>query len=433
MTAAADRSGWRAVLIGVSRYTDTGVPDIPAAGNNVVDLASLLTSPTGAGLADDHCTVLVDPERNSQVGAALAGSAKSAEDVLLVYYTGHGLLDQQGRLYLALPDSNPDHPAWSSVRFETLREELIGSRARARILILDCCFSGRAFEAMSGQPSLVDGQLDIHGTYTIASSAGNEPSVAPDGDRNTAFTAALLSAATNADVTLDQLFVQIDEILCRKGRPRPRRRTVNAAGGLHLFAVPGVRRNPDGTVATTSDEARRQAELSYQRGQRCLDRGDLPEAERWWRQAAAQGHIVAMNTLANLLSEKGKATESRNWYRMAAEQGDVYAAMRLASASYEAQGFRDAEHWWRLAAETGNVDAMYNLAVVLEKGFRFDDALAWYRRAAKADCTDAMHNLAIRLRNLGQLPEAATWWRKAGHEQPQRNNEQPRGPHPWSR
>ncbi|UGT43284.1 tetratricopeptide repeat protein [Nocardia yamanashiensis] len=397
VTSAAGRSGWRAALIGVSSYTH--LPAIPAASNNVAAMARLLTSPTGGGLADQHCTALVDPEQSTQVGAAVA-AVRSAEDVLLVYYTGHGLLDQRGQLYLALRGSNPSQPDWSSVSFALLRNELIASRAKSRILILDCCFSGRAFEAMSDQAALVNGQIDIRGTYTIASSAANEPSIAPKGAPHTAFTAALLEAATTADLTLDELYTRIDEILQRGGHPRPQRRSVNAAGGLRLFTVPGIRHNPDGSVVITPpaipDKDHRHGEVLYMQGRQCAERGQLSEAERLWRQAASRGHVIAMCTLANLLSRRGRATESRAWYRKAADQGDIQAMLCLACASYKVNQFDEAEHWWRKATKVGN--------------------------------SDAMHNLAILLRARGRRSEAERWWHKAGHEEQQRNDERLRCP-----
>ncbi|WP_327097344.1 caspase family protein [Nocardia vinacea] len=148
MTAAPKRDGWRAALIGVSRYADPTFSDIPAARNNVEDLARTLTAPGGA-FSEEHCTVLTNPDQSMQVGEAIATAAQNAHDVLLVYYAGHGLVGRGGRLYLVLPGTDRDHPEWSSVPFTTLRDELMDSPARARILILDCCFSGRAFEAMS--------------------------------------------------------------------------------------------------------------------------------------------------------------------------------------------------------------------------------------------------------------------------------------------
>lgn len=430
MTPAPSRSGWRAALIGVSRYIDPEFPDIPAALNNVADLARLLKAPTGSALAASQCRVLTDPEHNTQVGKAVAAAAREADDVLLVYFAGHGVVDRRGRLYLALTGTSRDEPEWSSVPFATLRDELVSSPARARILILDCCFSGRAFEAMSAPSSLVDGQIDIQGTYTIASSARNEPSAAPQGHRHTAFTAALLGTATHTGLTLDQLYRKIDQALHRDGYSRPQRRTVNIAGELRLFTPPTYRPVPGditSIASTIHKSADSDADSLFDNGQRFADQGDLSQAESSWRQAASQGHTGAMNNLANLLDSQGQAREAHEWYREAAERGDIVAMGNLAALLYQVKRLSDAELWWRRAAESGNTDAMYNLALMFDKARHLDEALAWYRRAAEAGHADAMHNLAIRLRYGGQLSEATTWWQRAGHRRAQRASEKLRG------
>ncbi|WP_052281098.1 caspase, EACC1-associated type [Nocardia vulneris] len=411
---AAPRSGWRAVLVGVSRYSHPGTPDIPAAANNVADLAELLTAVTGTGLADDHCSVLIDPGDSGQVGKAVRNAALEAEEVLVVYYTGHGMVDDRGRLHLALPNSDRDHLAWSSVPFATLREELTRSSARARVLILDCCFSGRAFEAMSSSASVVDGQLDLHGTYTMVSSSADETSFAPEGYRNTAFTAALLNAAAGTDYTLDELYQQIDRLLRQRGHPSPRRRSVNVAGDLRIFS---------GSQPADIGDPK---EL-FERGLEAADHGDLLQAESSWRKAASQGHPGAMNNLGNLLTTRRKTAEAHDWYRKAAEQGSLVAMVNLANLLHRVKEFNDAKQWWRRAAEFGNADAMHNLAVALDKSLHIDEAIAWYEQAARAGHTDSMHNLAIRLRYLGQLKEATGWWHRAGHRHAQRANEKPRG------
>lgn len=433
MSPASTRSGWRAVLVGVSRYDDIEFPDIPAAANNVADLAQLLTATDGGGLAEIHCSVLTNPD-SQQVGRAVGSAAREAEDVLLVYYTGHGVVDRRGQLYLALSGSSKEQPKWSSVPFSTLRDDLMTSRARTRVLILDCCFSGRAFEAMSGPSTLVEGQIDIQGTYTIASSSRTEPSIAPEGHRHTAFTAALLGAAAERALTLDELYRKVDQILVRNGHPRPQRRSVNVAGELRLFTTSvlpaGSGDNTTRPVVVPADTTGDATETQFVRGQQFADGGDLPQAEVLWRSAALQGHTGAMNNVANLLRTQGKVREAHDWWRKAAEQGNVDAMGNLGILLHEVKRSSDAEHWWRRAAEAGNPDATYNLAVLLDKSMRFDDALTWYRQAAHAGHSDAMHNLAIRLRYRGHIAEAAIWWQRAGHQRAQRASEKLRGPAP---
>lgn len=76
------------------------------------------------------------------------------------------------------------------------------------------------------------------------------------------------------------------------------------------------------------------AEQMYQQGQACYQSGDYPEAAKWYRKAAEQGHIQAQLELGfayeNGNGVKQNSIEAVNWYRKAAEQGYAAAQDRLA-------------------------------------------------------------------------------------------------------
>jgi uncharacterized caspase-like protein len=150
-----DATRSRAVLIGVSRFQSEQLQPIPAVRANPHDLRAALTHPThGSILAgpEDGCRVLADDTDQASVGAALASASKHAADLLLVYYSGHGLLDNDGRLHLAVRSTNPEHLGWTAIPIELIKRELGRARAKARVLVLDCCFSG---EAGSQQPGAI--------------------------------------------------------------------------------------------------------------------------------------------------------------------------------------------------------------------------------------------------------------------------------------
>ncbi|MFF4490457.1 caspase family protein [Streptomyces sp. NPDC001544] len=189
---------------------------------------------------------------------ALAQAAREAEDLLLVYYTGHGLLDEDGLLHLALSSTDPGHVSFTGVPVDLVKRYLGRARARLRILVLDCCFSGRAVAAMAGSASLLSAQLDLSGTYTFTSTTATAPSHAPPGQRHTAFTAALLDALNQPEpLTLDDIHQHIDTLLQGAGLPRPQKRSVNAAGDIALVRGPAQPPGTDTKAATDgADEVR---------------------------------------------------------------------------------------------------------------------------------------------------------------------------------
>ncbi|MEU5088963.1 caspase family protein [Streptomyces sp. NPDC021356] len=234
-----DPAASRAVLIGCGVFDDTDLPAIPAVNSNLADLRAALTEDTYGILPPAHCRVLADPADHRSVGMALASAARDAEDLLLVYYTGHGLLDEDGLLHLALSSTDPAHAAFTGIPVDLVKRCLGRARARLRVLVLDCCFSGRAVAAMTESGSLFSAQLEVSGTYTLTSTTANAPSHAPPGQRHTAFTAALLDALNQpTPLTLDGIHQHIDTLLQGAGLPRPQRRSVNAAGDFALARGP---------------------------------------------------------------------------------------------------------------------------------------------------------------------------------------------------
>ena len=73
----------------------------------------------------------------------LRSAASQAEDLLLVYFVGHGLVAPRHDLYLGLPDSDLAEPEFNSLEYDKLRSAVLDSAAATKIIILDCCFSGR--------------------------------------------------------------------------------------------------------------------------------------------------------------------------------------------------------------------------------------------------------------------------------------------------
>ncbi|WP_049715550.1 caspase family protein [Streptomyces caatingaensis] len=224
----------RAVLIGVSTYTH--LDDLPGVANNLPALAEVVCGPSGWGLDTEHCTVVAEPTCLEQMLEPVSAAARAARDTLFVYFAGHGLLNQQQELHLGLPDSRPGLGR-TAVPYAWLREAIGEGRADRHVIVLDCCFSGRALGSMSGPDALAD-QAWIDGSFLMAAAPETGVALAPPGERFTAFTGELLATLENGVpggdpwLTLDDLYLHLRSVLAARNRPVPQRRARNRAGEL---------------------------------------------------------------------------------------------------------------------------------------------------------------------------------------------------------
>ncbi|MEV4139394.1 YqgE/AlgH family protein [Dactylosporangium sp. NPDC049742] len=186
----------RAVIIGSAEHEH--LPEVPSIGRNVTALAGALTNTEIWGLAPEHCTVLANPGDPRDVGRAVRQAATDVDTdgLLLVYYAGHGLVDPvDGSLVLGLKDTDPAVPYENGLPFEHIRRAVAGSRARRRIVILDCCYAGRAAGHLAAGDSAsqaIADQSETDETVLLVSAARNRTAQAPQGEPYTAFTGELL-------------------------------------------------------------------------------------------------------------------------------------------------------------------------------------------------------------------------------------------------
>lgn len=236
-----------AVLIGSSSYQSNWLPDLPAVRNNLTDLDAALTHPEMGGISPERCIRLTDPASVREVYRALREYAQRAEDTLIIYYAGHGLTGSlRNELYLALTDTGLDELPVSALEFDMIRSVFEDCPAINRVLILDCCFSGRAAQGFMADSWL--GQVEVSGTYTLASTSANALAAAPPGARYTAFTGELLSLLHNGIprgpelLSLGTIFRRLRHTLGTRGLPIPTQRGTDTADLLALARNPAYRR-----------------------------------------------------------------------------------------------------------------------------------------------------------------------------------------------
>ncbi|GGS73259.1 MULTISPECIES: caspase family protein [Streptomyces] len=323
MTVLPDPTCSRAVLVGTASYRH--LPQLPAVEANVVDLAAELCDPAVWGLPVRNCTVVTDPLSPQTVLDPVYRAGEEATDTLLVYFAGHGMRDADSAdLYLALGDSR-EHLGYTAVAYQHLRTALRSARARRKIVVLDCCFSGRAARALTGGDVLA-AQAAVDGAYVLTASPADRIALAPEGERNTAFTAELLRILREGVpegpelIDLDTLYRVLEERLRAKNRPLPQRSQENGVGRLPLARnkARAGRRTPSGPVLAAEVRAAVVATgLALARLLRAT--GNARDAQPVLRLALqeqqqsgqAQGDLVAVQLeLSELLAETGQVREA---------------------------------------------------------------------------------------------------------------------------
>ncbi|GAB2863141.1 hypothetical protein GCM10027176_76240 [Actinoallomurus bryophytorum] len=260
-----DRS--RVVLIGTTVYRDKKLPDLPSVARSLNDLAEVLTDPVAGIVPERNCTVLLNEGDLRELGRELVRTVSEAEDLLVVYYAGHGLVGgKRHELYLALSDSEWEAPGFNSLEYEKLRGAVLDSPAANKVVILDCCFSGRALDGLMADPATaVLGQLDVQGTYVLTSAQRDQVALALPGEEHTAFSGRLIRllregvAGDPELLSVESLYLRLRSLMKAAGLPLPEKHATRTAehivlGRNRAFTVTPPDRPPDPEV-TESREA----------------------------------------------------------------------------------------------------------------------------------------------------------------------------------
>ncbi|MER7988387.1 tachylectin-related carbohydrate-binding protein [Streptomyces noursei] len=229
-----DRSGSRAVLIGVSDYHDPSFPQLPAAEKSLWGVHQMLVDEDLGGWSDDdQVTVIPNPVDCRRVMSDLRRLAQGTSGVLLLYFVGHGTVTMNGDLVLTVSDTVADEPDVTGLEYSKIRGALLGSPAKVKAVVLDCCYSGRAIDVLAGEGQYLADSTDIRGAYTLT--AADHVAHAGQADTCTAFTGELLGligtgiAGGPPVLTFAELYPHLRQRLIARNLPHPNQRGTDTA------------------------------------------------------------------------------------------------------------------------------------------------------------------------------------------------------------
>jgi Caspase domain len=130
-----------ALIIGNSQYEDTGLARLAAPDVDVRALAEVLQTP-GIGGFDEVTPLLNEGLATVRKAIARFFDLKHRDDLLVLYFSGHGVRDEQGHLYLAVRDTERAVLAGTAIEASYVTTRMDRSASKRLVLVLDCCHSG---------------------------------------------------------------------------------------------------------------------------------------------------------------------------------------------------------------------------------------------------------------------------------------------------
>jgi uncharacterized caspase-like protein len=130
-----------ALIIGNSQYEDAGLSRLAAPDVDVRALVDILRTP-GIGAFDEVTPLLNEGLATVRKAIARFFDAKHRDDLLLLYFSGHGVRDEQGHLYLAVRDTERAVLAGTAIEASYVTTRMDRSASKRLVLVLDCCHSG---------------------------------------------------------------------------------------------------------------------------------------------------------------------------------------------------------------------------------------------------------------------------------------------------
>jgi hypothetical protein len=222
-----------ALVIGNNDYKD--LPPLKTAVADAEAVAETLKS--RYTFDDDAVRLLIDADRNTILGALAQLRAKlGPDDRLLIYYAGHGQIDQAASEGFWQPVDALPNADYTWISNADLRRNLRGMSAKHVLVVADSCFSGSLTRSAPVQSPATDrffAQVDGHFSRKVITSGGDEP-VADSGTGDHSVFAYYFLKALNDNnapyITSFELFNALARAVANNSSQKPEYGTIGNAG-----------------------------------------------------------------------------------------------------------------------------------------------------------------------------------------------------------
>lgn len=172
-----------ALIIGNNKYNDPKLAPLKTPQADSRELAKVLSA-KHIGKFDQVSSLINPSEAKSRRAINAFLSNKKRDDLVLLYFSGHGVIDERGSLFLALKDTQIDSLNATAISSSFLSYELDNCRSKQQILILDCCNSGAFERGTKGeQKAVTQSTFGGSGSGRVVLTATDSTQFAFEGDQ----------------------------------------------------------------------------------------------------------------------------------------------------------------------------------------------------------------------------------------------------------
>jgi Septum formation/Caspase domain len=129
-----------ALVVANDHYADPGLRRLVAAAADADALTEVLADPSIGGF--DVRVVRNKSAQSIRLAVEDFFADRAPQDLLLLHFSGHGLKNAAGELFLAVEDTRPTRLASTAVAADFVNRQMADSRAQRIALFLDCCYGG---------------------------------------------------------------------------------------------------------------------------------------------------------------------------------------------------------------------------------------------------------------------------------------------------
>ena len=192
-----------ALLIGVSEYGE-GIPSLSAPPNDVAAVERVLKDPKMGCF--DEVTPVINPDVPAmQTAIERIFKSLAKDDLVLLFFSGHGITDDRNRLYLTTKGTSKDIYKATSVPASFIQDMSQDCYAKRQVIILDCCYSGAFAEGWRAKSMGLDLQKELgaEGRVVLTSSSATQTSFQQEDAKLSLYTQYWVEGITTGAADID--------------------------------------------------------------------------------------------------------------------------------------------------------------------------------------------------------------------------------------